>query len=226
MKFLQHLLSSSILLMTVLLSSHAVEAKPVPFYWEFINVEIDVQWNGNMLVTETQKYVFTSAYTNERYRYIPLDRVDSIDNVEVFEGKKELSASTNTKNGQLWIKWRHTLNPPESHTFTIKYRVKGSLRIRAVEDLVDWRAIFKNRSAPINNGIVTVRLPESLAGQISSFKSFGGSADTRQVDDRTVEFTLQDVLSPGQGLEVQVAFPHGIFAVSTPKWQQAPANQP
>ncbi|RWX43574.1 putative membrane protein (DUF2207), partial [Candidatus Electrothrix aarhusensis] len=225
MKFLQCLLFSFLLLMTVLLSSHAVEAKSSPFYWEFINVEIDVQENGDMLVTETQKYVFTAAHTNERYRYIPLGRVDRIDNVEVFEGERKLAASTNTKNGQQWIKWQHTLNPPESHIFTIKYRVKGGLHIQSKEDLLYWKAIFKERSAPINNGTVTVRLPDSLAGQISNFKSFGGSADTRQVDDRTVEFILQDVLPPGQELEVQVAFPHGIFAVSTPKWQQAPANQ-
>lgn len=226
MKFLQHLLSSSILLMSVLLSFHAVEAKPSPFYWEFMNVEIDVQDNGDMLVTETQKYVFTAAHTNERYRYIPLNRLDRIDNVEVFEGNKELSVSTETKNGQLWIKWRHTLNPPESHTFILKYRVRGSLRIRGTEDLVDWIAIFKKRSAPINKGTVTVRLPDSLAGHIRNFKSFGRIANDRQVDDRTVKFTLQDALPPGEVLEVQVAFSHGILAVSTPKWQQAPANKP
>ena len=33
----------------------------VPFYWEFINVDIDVQENGDMLITETQKYVFTGS---------------------------------------------------------------------------------------------------------------------------------------------------------------------
>ena len=225
MKFLQHLLSSSILLMTLLLSSHAVEAKSSPFYWEFMNVEIDVQENGDMQVTETQKYVFTAAHTNERYRYIPLDRLDRIDNVEVFEGEKKLAASTNTENGQQWIKWQHTLNPPESHIFTIKYRVKGGLHIQSKEDLLYWKALFKERSVPINNGTVTVRLPESLTGQTSNFKSFGGSADTRKIDDRTVEFTLQDVLPPGQELEVRVAFPHGILAVAVPQWQKRKQKQ-
>ncbi|MCI5167184.1 MAG: DUF2207 domain-containing protein [Candidatus Electrothrix sp. GM3_4] len=220
MKFLQHLLSSSILLMSVLLSFHAVEAKSSPFYWEFINVEIDVQKNGDMLVTETQKYVFTAAHTNERYRYIPLNRLDRIDNVEVFEGEKKLAASTNTENGQQWIKWQHTLNPPESHIFTIKYRVKGGLHIQSKEDLLYWKALFKERSAPINNGTVTVHLPESLAGRIDDLRSFGGVAYIRQIDDRTVEFILRDTLPPGQELEVRVAFPHGILAVSVPQWQK------
>jgi len=40
-----------------------------PFYWEFINVDIDVQDNGDMLITETQKYVFTASHTIIRAFY-------------------------------------------------------------------------------------------------------------------------------------------------------------
>ncbi len=45
-------------------------ASTIPFYWEFMNVDLDVQTNGDMWVTETQKYVFESDYSNQRYRYI------------------------------------------------------------------------------------------------------------------------------------------------------------
>ncbi|MCU0547210.1 MAG: hypothetical protein MUE44_34475 [Oscillatoriaceae cyanobacterium Prado104] len=41
-------------------------AQQLPFYWDNINVAIEVQTNGDMLVTETQKYVFTADYNNER----------------------------------------------------------------------------------------------------------------------------------------------------------------
>jgi len=51
-----------------------------PFYWEYINVDIDVQENGDMLITETQKYVFTAKHTNERYRRVTLDKVNMIEN--------------------------------------------------------------------------------------------------------------------------------------------------
>ena len=43
--------SLSLLLVTV---THAA-AQQLPFYWDNINVIIDVQTNGDMLVTETQK---------------------------------------------------------------------------------------------------------------------------------------------------------------------------
>jgi len=51
--------SLSLLLVTV---THAA-AQQLPYYWDNINVTIDVQTNGDMLVTETQKYVFTADYT-------------------------------------------------------------------------------------------------------------------------------------------------------------------
>ncbi|MCI5227491.1 MAG: DUF2207 domain-containing protein [Candidatus Electrothrix sp. AX2] len=219
MKCLRQLLAvyvQAIVLAVFLLNTQTASAKSPPFYWEFMNVEIDVQENGDMLVTETQKYVFTGPHSNERYRYIPLDKVDGIDQIEVYEGEEKLPFSTNIKNNQRWIKWRHELNPPESHTFVLKYRIRGGIQIHDEEDWVYVKAIFKERSAPIESGKVTVQLPDALTGKISSFKSFGGSADTRQVDDRTVEFTLQDVLPPGQELEVRVAFPHGVLALAAP----------
>lgn len=200
-------------------SAMACAQKSPPFYWEFINVNIDVQENGDMLVTETQKYVFTGPHTNERYRWIPLDKVDSIDSVQVSEEGKILSADTGVKNNQLWVKWHHALNPPESHTFVLKYRVKGGLHIHDDGDQVYWKAIFKNRDAPIYTVKVTVHLPASLAGQTLKIKSFGVPAEARKVDTQTVEFVSHERLPPGKELEVQVTFPHGILDVPVPSWQ-------
>ena len=195
-----------------------------PFYWEFINVNIEVQENGDMLVTETQKYVFTAAHTNERYRWIPLDKVDRIDNVEVYEEERKLSATTGIEDNLLWIRWRHALSPPESHTFVLKYRVKGGLHIHDDSDQVYWKALFKDRAAPIQSGRVTVRLPASLAGQVLSYKSFGVAADAREVDDQTVEFIPRGAVPPGRGLEIQMVFPHGLLDVPAPAWLQTQYN--
>jgi len=40
---------------SILLHTQTASAKSPPFYWDFINVLIDVQKNGDMLVTETRK---------------------------------------------------------------------------------------------------------------------------------------------------------------------------
>lgn len=38
-----------------------------PFYWDAIDVDIAVQQNSDLWITETQTYVFTGNHTRERY---------------------------------------------------------------------------------------------------------------------------------------------------------------
>ena len=125
--------------------AHANISK-LPFYWDFMNVDIEVQENGDMLVSETQKYVFNQPYKNQRYRYIPLDKVDEIKDVTVEKNGQVLPSQVGKENNQLWIRWRHELNPPESHTFILKYRVIGGLHVKGEQTQVYWKAIFADRS--------------------------------------------------------------------------------
>ncbi len=74
----QIVLPLTALLFTLSVPLFRITAEELPFYWESINVDIEVQTTGDMLVTETQKYVFNSDYSNQRYRYIPLAKVDDI----------------------------------------------------------------------------------------------------------------------------------------------------
>ncbi|MEG3974960.1 DUF2207 domain-containing protein, partial [Microcoleus sp. herbarium8] len=209
--------SFSLFLVTI---THAA-AQQLPFYWENINVLIDVQTNGDMLVTETQKYVFTADYTNERYRYIPLDKVDAIKDVTVAENNRIIPSSTGTENNQLWIRWEHELKPPDTHTFVIKYRVVGGLQLDGENTLVYWKAIAAGRKAPVNTGKVTVNLPDALSGKVLSFTNFGAAAVPRQVDPKTFEFVASQAIPPEQELEVQIAFPQAILNIPQPGWQQS-----
>ncbi|MGB8686692.1 MAG: DUF2207 domain-containing protein [Microcoleus sp.] len=196
-----------------------VAAQQLPFYWDNINVTIDLQTNGDMLVTETQKYVFATNYTNQRYRYIPLDKVDEIKDVTVAENNRIIASSTGFENNQLWIRWQHELKPPDSHTFVIKYRVVGGLQVDGENTQVYWKAIWADRKAPIKASQVTVKLPDILAAKVSSFKSFGIPTAVRQVDGQTFVFTTKKALPPKQALEVQVTFPTGIIKLSPPSPQ-------
>lgn len=196
----------------------------LPFYWDFINVGILVKNNGDMLVTETQKYVFNKEYTNERYRYIPLDRVDEIKDITVTENNEVIPIETGKENNQLWIKWQHKLNAPETHTFKISYRVIGGLHVGDDTTQVYWKAIFKDRKYPILHSTIIVNLPESLAGKITSFTHYPAeiavSKSQQQSDDTIIKFTARQPITPGKQLEVQVVFPNDILNVQKPQWQQ------
>jgi hypothetical protein len=137
-KFLMRRIGFSLIavLMTVLITfTHAV-AQELPFYWDYINVNIDVQTNGDMLITETQKYVFKSDYSNQRYRYIRLDKFDEIKDVTFEENNQIIPSEIGIENNQFWIRWQHQLKPQETHIFVLKYRVVGGLQITAVSEVM------------------------------------------------------------------------------------------
>ena len=213
---------ATIALFAALVPAAGTAQEDPPVYWESIDVITDVQENGDMLVTETQTYQFTRPHTTQRYRYIPLGLVESIDAVSVWQdGEKISGVHSGIEDGQQWIRWSHRpLDPPETLTFVLRYRVRGGLRLDADGDQVYWKALFKDRDTDIRTGSVTVRLPESLSGRIEDYRSFGSSAGSRQVDPRTVVFRTSGPLPPGKELEVQVTFPHGLLDVPTPEWQQ------
>lgn len=191
-----------------------VNAQTTPFYWEFINADIAVQNNGDMLVTETEKYAFASEYKNQHYRYIPLDKVKQIIDISVSENGEVIPSYTEIKNNKLWIHWKDLLKSAESHAYIIKYRVIGGLRESGSHLQVYWKAIFPERNYSIKKSKVAVILPEEVAGKIFGYTSFGIPSKAQKIDDRTIEFTATKPLLTGSELEVQVTFPKGILNVS------------
>ena len=216
------LLGSSLTLSILTTQVNAsVDVTQLPFYWDAIDIEIDVQDNGDMLVTETQQYVFNREYSNERYRYIPLDRVDDITDVTVSENNSIIPSEVGKQGDRLWIKWQHELNPPESHAFAIEYRVIGGLQVNSDNTQVYWEAIFGDRQSPIQNARVIIKLPESLAGKISSYTYYadGILTSSQQLDEQTIEFVAQNPIPQKEVLEVKVVFPNNVLNIAKPKWQ-------
>ena len=81
-------------------------AATAPFYWEYINVDIDVQDNGDMLITETQKYVFTGPHNiNQLSRWISPDNVDAIIDVKVVSDSREIPDFTEIEDNRFLIRW-------------------------------------------------------------------------------------------------------------------------
>ncbi|MCZ8119893.1 MAG: DUF2207 domain-containing protein [Microcystis sp. LE18-22.4A] len=221
----QIVLSLTALLFTLSVPLFRITAEELPFYWESINVDIEVQTTGDMLVTETQKYVFNSDYSNQRYRYIPLAKVDDIQDVTVQENDKIIPSKIGIENNQFWINWQHELNPPEAHTFVLKYRVLGGLQVDNENTQVYWKAIFADRKAPIQSAKVRVQLPELLAGKVFSFKNFGTAAIASQVNPTNFEFVATQPIQPQEELEIQIAFPSNILNLPQPRWQQGGPSQ-
>jgi hypothetical protein len=182
-----------------------------PFYWESIHVDIRVLENGDFLVTEIQNYQFQEMYTNERFRYIPLDKVYKIKDISVEENGKALKIQTGIKSNQTWIQWRHALNPPESHEFVIRYRVMGGIQNNKDIDMLYWKAIFSDRKAVVKKASVRVVLPEVLNKKVFSYRNFGAKATANEISPTEYEFYSSSKLNPKEELEIQITFPSGIL---------------
>jgi hypothetical protein len=133
------ILASVISLCVVFTSSLGATAQESPFHWEYINVNMDLQKDGDILVTETQKYVFDRNHSNRRYRYIPLDKVAEIKDISVTENNLIIPSTHQIAGNKVSIEWEHKLKAPETHIFVLKYRVVGGLRVEGQSTLLPSR---------------------------------------------------------------------------------------
>ena len=75
------------LLIVVTLFGGLAHASPAPrYHYDFINADINILSNGDLEITETQKFAYTSGDFHYGFRWIPLDKVEAIDQVEIWEG--------------------------------------------------------------------------------------------------------------------------------------------
>ena len=178
-----------------------------PFYWESINVDIDVQKDGDMLIEEEQTYVFKSSSHKKLYQTIPLSKVDEVTHISVREEGEVIPHKTEIKNNRLWIRWGGERITPGNHTFLIEYCVVGGLRQKKQSTQVYWNAIAPNRLAPVQSGRVTVNLPDELNGKVSSYKTYGIPTITEVTDKNRYMFFSNKRLLAGQKLDVKINVP-------------------
>ncbi|RME44698.1 MAG: DUF2207 domain-containing protein, partial [Caldilineae bacterium] len=199
--------------------------------WERYDVVIRVQGNGDMEVEETQEITFTGGTFTFGYRAIPLDRVEEITDVQVYEllgdrltpydratNQREYTFRTYVEGGEQVIRWYFPKTRLSTHTYVIRYRVKGGLRIYEEGDQVWWKAIGADHNFPIHSSQVRVELPAPFNPQDFVTAAYGTEATSYAANGSTVLFTAQNI-KPGDELEVRVQFPHGVVRAQPPAWQ-------
>jgi hypothetical protein len=223
---------------------HTQAAEITVVSFDSLQVNIDILSNSDMEITETQKYSFLEGNFHYGYRWIPLDEVDSIDEIQVYEegrpyvrnpavrrwidNYKQTGESpagdyyayyTWIEDNKLWIGWWYPETRGGSRVFEISYVVHGGLWLHDDGDQLYWTAIFGNRGVAIGKAMVTVRLPEPVSPL--TINSYGTETQSRMIDDRTVEFTTTGPVPDNMTLDIRVIFPHGIV-VAPPAFPQEP----
>ena len=138
----RHLWPGLLLALILILGSWGfAQAQEKSLYWQRWDVDIDVQQNSDMLVEEVQEIVFTSGTFRFGFRSIPLDRVERITDIQVSEvidgverpytsgSTGEYGFTTSINSGELEITWYFPPTGDSNHTYIIRYRVIGGLRL-------------------------------------------------------------------------------------------------
>ncbi len=187
------------LTVALLLTSMAASgSQSKSLYWDRFDVNIQVLSNGDFIVEEVQAITFTSGSFHFGYRTIPLDRVEAISDVEVWEGQRQYEQgygespytfTTYTDEGDLNIKWYFPYTSNTSHTFIIRYRVQGGLRYYDGGDQLYWKAVYSDRQFPVYESTVTVSLPPGA--RADPVAAYGTAASVQGQGTEQVVFTAQ-----------------------------------
>ncbi|HIE37984.1 MAG TPA: DUF2207 domain-containing protein, partial [Anaerolineales bacterium] len=223
---LQRLIPLTLLLFLFpLLSALPAHAQTKTLYWERMDVDITILPDGSFLVEETQVIVFTSGTFTYGYRSIPTDRLTAVTDVAVWEDGQPCRWTTDEEDGEFQIRW-DLLEPRQDsrHTYTLRYLVHGGLRYYDGGDQLWWKAVFPDRSFPVNGSTVTVHLPEGATAELA--QAYFTEATVSGIGTSTVVFTAQESIDPGQEFEVRVQFPHGVVAGSPAAWQRVEDSKP
>lgn len=228
---------SAVLLLVVALLLAAPLATPVAakdLHWERFDVDIDLHTDGSFTVTERQEIAFTDGWFSEGFAVIPLDRVESIDNVRVSSGGVDYrrggsgpgTYTVTVIGGEVEIVWRFEPAQNETREFTIAYDVIGGLRVYTnaesgePRDQLWWRVIDTEFAADVRNTEVRVHLPAPVAEDelTARWETIGNvQAEERIVSAQEIAFSAGN-LRQGNALEVRLEFPK-ITSAGVPSWQ-------
>ncbi len=228
-----------VLMLTLSMAPTALAGNQASLAWNRYDVDVVVNTNGTLTVTEVQTIAFTGGQSfHKGFAVIPQAR-GSIGDVKVWEGSQNYTSSfsnqsytfeTSTNdNGDLEITWYFPPTVNSTHTYTLQYTVRNGILYYPNNgyDRVQWKAIAPDHQAPIAASTITVRLPknapimqEASNGAWRIGVATGDPAVASVGDDHSMAvFQSTRSLMPGQGIEIRVDFQHGAVAGTAPSWQ-------
>ncbi len=202
--------------------------------WERFDVDLVVHEDGAFDVAEHQRIRFIDGVFTFGYREIPRRYLSAIDNWAITDasgnryrlvtgGKEPYTFTVDETSSSYTIRWYFPPTSDTTETYTLSYRVHGGLRYYDEGDQIWWKAIYGDRSFPVLEGQVRVKVPgpiQEWAAYINGQDARDSATATLGEDGRTIFFDLDRRLNPGEEFEVRVQFPHGLVAGEPQPWQQ------
>ncbi len=227
----RHIVGLSLIILIILMAVWPTMAQARSVFWTRWDVVIDNidTTNNRFDVAEIYDVQFTGTFRFGS-AVIPLDRVEEIRDVQVFEAGQPLTASCNqqpgtycvqnTSEGKSIVYYFNRAITDASQSFRIDYTVVGALRVYDGGDQLWWAAIPSDHFGfSIGSSTVTVQLPPGFGPRegVDPVLTYGAPGDV-SVNGTTVVATATRQIRGNESFEIRVQYPHDANA-RTPFWQ-------
>lgn len=191
------------------------------------DVDLHVQTDGSMIVTEQIEYDFGFTPHHGVFRDIPNrltfdNRYDREYPIEVLSVTASPGTPAQYETEQSGNLFRIKIGDPDRtitgvHTYTITYRVRGAVNHFADHDELYWNATGNQWPVPIERARATVTIPGQIQRVACFAGAFGSSLSCDRADfvGETASFAASN-LGMYEGMSVVVGFPTGIVQHTGP----------
>ncbi len=210
-----------LLLVLVLVTGCARDSRS--YSAERYDVDINVQRDGALHVTETVVLEFDGGPFQYVFREIPTERTDGITGFQAFMDGTPLPEGTDAGEVEIEgggddvrVTWHFAPTSDATHTFTLNYEAAGVVRQEPEADLLVWDALPTEHDYPIDASQVRVTYPE--AAELAACPGVESTNAQIASGEQQATFTARN-LEPDAPFCVTLSFAPGSVLSAPPRWQ-------
>lgn len=221
------LLISAILFGALLISVPGALAQEKSYSADRFDVDVVVQNDGSLLVTETVVFSFVGDPFTYVFREIPTEQTDGVEILTASVDGRTYPQGTNAgqveieSGSNMRVTWHMEPTANTTRTFVLEYQMLGVVRQTESADVLRYQPLPDEFEYTIDSSTVTVRYPDSADLQ----QAPAITAGTAQMEQRgnMVTFTRQNI-SPNETLVFGLIFAKGSLISAPPAWQTRQAE--
>lgn len=189
---------------------------------DYFNVDVTVEQNGSLLVTETVAFTFVGDPFTFVFREIPIDLTDGITVLDAAVDGRSYPAGTNAgeveveRGNPVRVTWHMEPTADNTRVFTLRYRLLGVVQQSDNSDLLLYQPLPDEYEYTIGSSTTTITYPAGVS-LVDTPKVQAGTAELTQ-SGNTMTFRSQN-LGPDDTLVVSVPFAPGSVIAAPPAWQ-------
>lgn len=188
------------------------------------DVDLAVQPDGSLVVTETVDFRFEGGPFTFVFRDLAFSEIDGIDRLQATLDGEVLPQGTGPGQVEiqagdpLQVTWHLPPTSDATHSFGLTYRVQGAIRQLDDADALIWRAIPEEHDYEIASSTVTLSYPSSTS--LLAEPSVWDRRAAVEGSAGLVTLQVQDI-DADEGLVVEARFAPGSLLSAPPVWQAA-----